>query len=107
LRWVSNNPQGCISLGATFNWAASCQKDNGIGISPNGGDAAYSGYPNPGTFQLEPYTLNTSNFVVVYGTLNGKKLSTGYVVGASGSLLAITIESPDGSRWASNWFAIP
>ena len=78
-----------------------------MGILPNGGDAAYSGYPNQGTFQLEPYTLNTSSFVLVYGTLNGKKQLTHYTVGVSGSLLAITIESPDGSRWASNWFAIP
>ena len=77
-----------------------------MGISPNG-EVAYSGYPNQGTFQLEPYTLNTSNFVVAYGSLNGRKLVTNYSVGTSGSLLAITIESPDGSRWASNWFAIP
>jgi hypothetical protein len=107
LRWVSDNPQGCISLGATFDWAARCQNNNGLGISPNSGNAAYSGYPNPGTFQLEPYTRNTSAFVIAYGTENGKKLITGYTVGSSGSLLAVTIESPDGTRWASNWFAIP
>jgi hypothetical protein len=93
-------------LGVAFDWGARCQNYNGMGIAPNG-EAAYSGYPNKGSFQLEPYVLNTSNYVLVYGTLNGKKLLTNYTVGASGSLLAITIETPDGSRWASNWFAIP
>jgi hypothetical protein len=52
--------------------------------------------------------LNPDAFVAAYGTFGGKKLITGYGVGMVGTLIAFTIESPDGLlRWASNWFAIP
>jgi hypothetical protein len=51
--------------------------------------------------------LNPDYYVVVYGTNNGVKLSTGYTVAKVRGTLAITIESPDGRKWASTWFAIP
>ena len=98
----------CASAGSTFDWSANCQTSFGLSIWPFSGDTSYLGYPNQGTFQLEPWARNPDAFVLAYGTSGGNKLITGYTVGSAGSLLAFTIESPDGLlRWASNWFAIP
>jgi hypothetical protein len=105
LRWMSG---ACATAGATFDWSANCQTSNGLSIWPFSGDTSYLGYPNQGTFQLEPWARNPDAFTLAYGTTGGNKLITGYTVGSVGTLLAITIESPDGLlRWASNWFAIP
>jgi hypothetical protein len=67
----------------------------------------YLGYPTQGSFTLQPFSLNPDYYVVVYGTKSGAKLITTNTVGRKGGALAITIESPDGSKWASKWFTIP
>jgi len=107
LRWVTSGLAGCTSIGAPFNWNARCEDNNGFGIKPyTGNPNDYSGFPNPTDFTLEPYTLNRDAFVVAW-TIASKKFITTYTVGKAGAGLAITIQSPDGSKWASTWFAIP
>ena len=99
--------EGCTIVGADFNWSSSCETYYGVQIWPFSGSSEYSGYPSQGSWQLEPYSLNTDYYVVVYGTKNGLKLTTSYTIARKGGTLAVNIESPDGSKWASKWFAIP
>jgi hypothetical protein len=105
LRWVSNTDgvAGCTSIGAAFKWTASCENKHGLGILPG---SSVSGFPSSTTFQLEPFRLNNDLFVVAFSA-GGKKTLTGYTVAKVGGGLAITIEAPDGSKWASSWFALP
>jgi hypothetical protein len=94
---------GCTTIGAKFNWSASCETNWGFQIWPN---SSVQGFPNPTTFQLEPYSLNPDYFVVAYSA-NGTKTLTGYTVARVGSGLAINIEAQDGSKWSSTWFPLP
>jgi hypothetical protein len=105
LRWISNSDgvSPCTSIGAAFKWSARCENNWGLSIWPG---TSVSGFPTSTSFQLEPYSLNTDYFVVAFMN-NGKKAVTGYTVGKVGGGLAITIESPNGSKWASSWFIIP
>jgi hypothetical protein len=105
LRWVSNadGVTGCTSIGAAYKWTSSCENNRGFQIWPG---SSVSGFPSPTTFQLEPYSLNGDYFVVAYNA-GGKKTLTTYTVAKVGHGLAITIEAPNGSKWASNWFALP
>jgi hypothetical protein len=94
---------GCTSIGNTFRWNADCENRHGFQIWPG---SSVSGFPGSTQFQLEPYSLNNDYFVVAFMN-NGKKTLTGYTVAKVGHGLAITIEAPNGSKWASNWFALP